>query len=406
MDIVSPQNKFDFQLQLLLLGDSGVGKTCCMKRYTNDTFTSTGITNCSIDFNIKNIQINGCRIKLKIWDTAGQERFRTITTSYFRGAQGFLIIYDVTDRNSFNSVRNWISQIEMHGDLTAPRIIIGQKCDVSEHRVISVDEGQALATEYCLDFFEVSARTDYNCERAFIHIVTMSCENLGFFVAKTVTTASHSTGNSPRKPLLYGIEQSKFQQHWSAVSWKSGQCCYLCDVVFGPLFRRRHHCRVCGELVCKNHSLSRKLLPAFGYMAVPQRICDYCAGKREAVNIVTAKKKQITFHRDPDVDARAGQHTYEKSVDVVKGIEGFTLQHECHHDGGTSVLHLGTFASQPCLVKQYKPWIAEAGQQQIICREVILLQQISHPNVMTSLLTNFSRVLHLSTTLHCQFILT
>ena len=96
----------------LMIGDSGVGKTCLLLRYANDSFSPTFITTIGIDFKIKNVEVDGKRIKLQIWDTAGQERFRTITTSYFRGAQGILLVYDVTDRRSFESIRNWISQIQ------------------------------------------------------------------------------------------------------------------------------------------------------------------------------------------------------------------------------------------------------------------------------------------------------
>lgn len=134
------ENAFDMQIKLLMIGDSGVGKTCLLLRYANDSFSPTFITTIGIDFKIKNIQLDSKRIKLqvehyhsylymrhcfswtnpciivllcKIWDTAGQERFRTITTSYFRGAQGILLVYDVTDRQTFVSIRNWVAQIQM-----------------------------------------------------------------------------------------------------------------------------------------------------------------------------------------------------------------------------------------------------------------------------------------------------
>jgi len=90
-----------------------VGKTCLLLRYANEAFSPTFITTIGIDFKIKNIQLGNKRIKLQIWDTAGQERFRTITTSYFRGAQGILLVYDVTDRQTFLSIRNWVQQIQM-----------------------------------------------------------------------------------------------------------------------------------------------------------------------------------------------------------------------------------------------------------------------------------------------------
>ena len=100
---------FDLQVKLLMIGDSGVGKTCLLLRYANDSFSPTFITTIGIDFKIKTVPIDNHVVKLQIWDTAGQERFRTITTSYFRGAQGILLVYDVTDRGSFENVSNWMS---------------------------------------------------------------------------------------------------------------------------------------------------------------------------------------------------------------------------------------------------------------------------------------------------------
>jgi len=167
------QNAFDMQIKLLMIGDSGVGKTCLLLRYANDSFSPTFITTIGIDFKIKNIQLDGKRIKLQIWDTAGQERFRTITTSYFRGAQGILLVYDVTDRNSFTSIRNWVAQIQMHADVNVNKILIGNKCDVpADQRAISFEEGQNLAKEYNIHFFETSAKQDLNVEAAFVKIAT------------------------------------------------------------------------------------------------------------------------------------------------------------------------------------------------------------------------------------------
>lgn len=166
------QNAFDMQIKLLMIGDSGVGKTCLLLRYANDSFSPTFITTIGIDFKIKNIQLDGKRIKLQIWDTAGQERFRTITTSYFRGAQGILLVYDVTDRNSFTSIRNWVAQIQMHADVNVNKILIGNKSDCQDQRVISHDEGAGLAKEYNINFFETSAKQDLNVEKAFITIAT------------------------------------------------------------------------------------------------------------------------------------------------------------------------------------------------------------------------------------------
>ncbi|KAJ0369300.1 hypothetical protein COL154_002186 [Colletotrichum chrysophilum] len=91
-------------IKLLLIGDSGVGKSCCLLRFSEDSFTPSFITTIGIDFKIRTIELDGKRVKLQIWDTAGQERFRTITTAYYRGAMGILLVYDVTDERSFNSM--------------------------------------------------------------------------------------------------------------------------------------------------------------------------------------------------------------------------------------------------------------------------------------------------------------
>lgn len=130
----------------------------------------TFITTIGIDFKIKNIDIDGTRIKLQIWDTAGQERFRTITTSYFRGAQGILLVYDVTDRRSFESIRNWISQIQQHADVHVNKILVGNKCDMTDEKVVSTEEGQKLAKEFGIAFWECSAKNDINVDDSFIAI--------------------------------------------------------------------------------------------------------------------------------------------------------------------------------------------------------------------------------------------
>lgn len=158
---------FDMQLKLLIIGDSGVGKTCLLLRYADNSFSPTFKTTIGIDFSIKNILLLSKRVKVQMWDTAGNERFRTITTSYFRGTQGIFIVYDVTDRNSFTSVRYWIAQIRMHADPNVNITVLGGKCDVYERRVVSCEEGESLAAEYGVPFYEVSAKDSTNVDTAF-----------------------------------------------------------------------------------------------------------------------------------------------------------------------------------------------------------------------------------------------
>lgn len=169
---------FDLQIKLLTIGDSGVGKTCLLLRYANDSFSPTFITTIGIDFKIKTIELEGKKVKLQIWDTAGQERFRTITTSYFRGAQGILLVYDVTDRQSFENINKWVSQIADYGDKHVNKILIGNKCDMESERVVSEEEGQALASSHGMPFFETSAKADMNVSPAFEDIARLVMKRL------------------------------------------------------------------------------------------------------------------------------------------------------------------------------------------------------------------------------------
>ncbi|XP_050250398.1 ras-related protein RABE1c-like isoform X2 [Quercus robur] len=124
-----------------------------------------------IDFKIRTVELDGKRIKLQIWDTAGQERFRTITTAYYRGAMGILLVYDVTDESSFNNIKNWIRNIEQHASDNVNKILVGNKADMDESkRAVPTSKGQALADEYGIKFFETSAKTNMNVEEVFFSI--------------------------------------------------------------------------------------------------------------------------------------------------------------------------------------------------------------------------------------------
>ncbi|RDA95080.1 hypothetical protein CP533_2139 [Ophiocordyceps camponoti-saundersi (nom. inval.)] len=137
-----------------------------------DSFTPSFITTIGIDFKIRTIDLDGKRVKLQIWDTAGQERFRTITTAYYRGAMGILLVYDVTDERSFNNIRTWFENVEHHATEGVNKILIGNKCDWEEKRVISQEKGQALADELGIPFLEVSAKSNINIDKAFYSLAT------------------------------------------------------------------------------------------------------------------------------------------------------------------------------------------------------------------------------------------
>eukprot|EP00879_Flechtneria_rotunda_P002040 GHRR01002218.1.p1 GENE.GHRR01002218.1~~GHRR01002218.1.p1 ORF type:complete len:215 (+),score=57.19 GHRR01002218.1:336-980(+) len=166
-----PRQDYDFLIKLLLIGDSGVGKSCLLLRFSEDSFTPSFITTIGIDFKIKKIFLDNKWVKLQIWDTAGQERFRTITSAYYRGAMGILLVYDVTDEASFNNIRNWMRNIEQHASDNVNKILVGNKSDMAdEKRAVPYSKGQALADEYNIRFFETSAKDNVNVEEVFTSI--------------------------------------------------------------------------------------------------------------------------------------------------------------------------------------------------------------------------------------------
>lgn len=158
---------YDYLFKLLLIGDSGVGKTCLLFRFSEDSFNTTFISTIGIDFKIRTIELDGKRVKLQIWDTAGQERFRTITTAYYRGAMGIMLVYDICNEKSFENIKNWIRNIEEHASSDVEKMILGNKCDMTDRRQVSKDRGEKLAIDYGVKFLETSAKSGVNVEEAF-----------------------------------------------------------------------------------------------------------------------------------------------------------------------------------------------------------------------------------------------
>nr|CAD7426358.1 unnamed protein product [Timema monikensis] len=147
---------YDLLFKLLLIGDSGVGKTCILFRFSDDAFTTTFISTIGIDFKIKTVE-----------DTAGQERFHTITTSYYRGAMGIMLVYDITNEKSFENIVKWLRNIDEHANEDVEKMILGNKNDMEDKRVVSKDRGEAIAREHSIRFMETSAKANINIERAF-----------------------------------------------------------------------------------------------------------------------------------------------------------------------------------------------------------------------------------------------
>jgi len=155
------------RLKLLLIGDSSVGKSSLLLRFAEDSFNQSFISTIGVDFKTRSIELDGEQVKLSIWDTAGQERFRTITAAYYRGANGIILVYDITSESSFNNIRSWIANIEEHASDSVCKILVGNKCDMEDKRQVSFAQGQTLSKEFNMKFFETSAKADINVEKAF-----------------------------------------------------------------------------------------------------------------------------------------------------------------------------------------------------------------------------------------------
>jgi Ras-related protein Rab-1A len=186
--------EYDYLFKILLIGDCGVGKSSIMTRFVDDSFTTTHISTIGVDFKIKTINSQGKIVKLQIWDTAGQERFKTITTSYYRGAQGIIICYDITNLESFQNVKMWIDECEKYANPNVQIIIVANKSDCELTRQISHDQGKAFADLHSYEFFETSAKSNTHIDQIFNLMTCKIKKNLIVNSSKPMTTSniSHS----------------------------------------------------------------------------------------------------------------------------------------------------------------------------------------------------------------------
>ena len=180
--------KKEILYKILLLGDSSVGKSCLLKRYTDNTFLDIHISTIGLDYKLKEVKLkDGKTVKVQIWDTAGQDRFRAITKNYYKGAQGIALIYDITNQITFENVRKWIDQIKEEVSEKVPIILVGNKIDIVEKRVIKKEDGESMAKEYGLLFSECSAKTGENIDSTFNQLVEKTVENYSKVKAKGET---------------------------------------------------------------------------------------------------------------------------------------------------------------------------------------------------------------------------
>ncbi|KAG8933751.1 hypothetical protein FRC01_007218 [Tulasnella sp. 417] len=214
--------EYDYLFKLLLIGDSGVGKSCLLLRFADDTYTESYISTIGVDFKIRTIELEGKTVKLQIWDTAGQERFRTITSSYYRGAHGIIVVYDVTDNDTFTNVKQWLQEIDRYASEGVNKLLVGNKSDLTSKKVVEhavakvriresnpcltpekltalrICVEQEFADQLSIPFLETSAKNATNVEQAFLTMAKQIKDRMG----------STSTAGGPNKAANINPGQS------------------------------------------------------------------------------------------------------------------------------------------------------------------------------------------------------
>jgi len=180
------QPDYDYLFKLVLIGDSGVGKSCLLLRFADDAFTESYISTIGVDFRFRTVKIDKKIVKLQIWDTAGQERFRTITSAYYRGADGIIMVYDVTSMDSFDHVNDWLKEVNRYASEGTCKLLVGNKSDRTIDKVVTTEQAKEFADELGIEFLETSAKSAKNVEEAFL---TMAGELIRQRVARTGKTS-------------------------------------------------------------------------------------------------------------------------------------------------------------------------------------------------------------------------
>eukprot|EP00891_Asterochloris_glomerata_P005940 jgi/Astpho2/5940/fgenesh1_pm.00080_%23_29_t len=193
----------DYVLKILLVGDSGVGKSSLLMRFTADQYEEQSVPTIGVDFKLKYITLQNKRLKLTIWDTAGQERFRTLTSSYYRGAQGIVYVYDVTRRETFESLEEiWMREVDLYSTVDqAVKMVVANKVDKGSDRNVTREEGQQFAQQHGCLFVETSAKTGTAVAQAFEELVLKVLETPSLLEHSPSARLQSSTAAKPQQSL-------------------------------------------------------------------------------------------------------------------------------------------------------------------------------------------------------------
>ncbi|CAF1499059.1 unnamed protein product [Rotaria magnacalcarata] len=160
--------EYDYLFKILIIGDSGVGKTTILQRFAQDYYSTEYVATIGVDFQIRTLEIDSKRSKLQIWDTAGQDRFKCVVSSFYRNANGVIICFDLTDLESFRNANNWLEEVKRYCPEQTPTFLIGTKSDLKTRRMVSPDMIKSYAEKYNLSYLETSSKTNENVEKCFV----------------------------------------------------------------------------------------------------------------------------------------------------------------------------------------------------------------------------------------------
>ncbi|KAL8525980.1 hypothetical protein ACS0TY_015270 [Phlomoides rotata] len=196
----------EYLFKIVVIGDSAVGKSNLLARFARDEFDHNSKATIGVEFQTQVLQLDGKEIKAQIWDTAGQERFRAVTSAYYRGAVGALLVYDITRKTTFHSVNRWLDELNTHCDTAVARMLVGNKCDLENIREVSVEEGKSLAEEEGLFFIETSALDATNVNKAFEIVIRQVYEKIS---RRTLNSDPYKTELSVNRVSLVDLSNQK-----------------------------------------------------------------------------------------------------------------------------------------------------------------------------------------------------
>ncbi|KAF9905673.1 GTP-binding protein of the rab [Lobosporangium transversale] len=190
--------EYDYLFKLLLIGDSGVGKSCLLLRFADDTYTESYISTIGVDFKIRTIEIEGKTVKLQI------ERFRTITSSYYRGAHGIIVVYDVTDQDTFANVKQWLAEIDRYASEGVNKLLVGNKSDLTDKKAVEYTTAKEFADQLSISFLETSAKSATNVEQAFMTMAKQIKDRMGTTTVAPATNKNIKVGSGQQLPAQSG----------------------------------------------------------------------------------------------------------------------------------------------------------------------------------------------------------